>query len=281
MKSGPVVMSTRVEATADDLARVPGGLQGQAGRREGGPDVADGGYPGRALVAMPSWRASPTNMRRPWGSAMPCRTTSGSSSISPAGSRSARTRPTISGRSRWVSSRGQEAFAVEVRSEGDYGPKAEPAMASKRRDYFAAGTRVVWDVDLLDEVVRCFRAETPRKPLVFRRGELAHAEPAGPEAGRCRSTTSCRRPDADHPRTRSATSRNARAGRRGRDRSRCIRPRAARPRGSRRRGRRSSSGRPCPPPRRRRGCRRRRSPRPSPPRRAWPSRRGRCRGRAS
>ena len=54
---------------------------------------------------------------------------------------------------------GAPVFAVEVRSEGDYGPKAEREMAEKRADYFAAGTVVVWDVDLLsDDVVRVFRA---------------------------------------------------------------------------------------------------------------------------
>src|SRR4051794_36255885 len=48
-------------------------------------------------------------------------------------------------------------FAVEVRSEGDYGPKAERELAAKRSDYFAAGTKVVWDVDLLSEdVVRVY-----------------------------------------------------------------------------------------------------------------------------
>src|SRR5712692_2363330 len=35
---------------------------------------------------------------------------------------------------------GAPVFAVEVRSENDYGPKAEQAMAQKRADYFAAGT---------------------------------------------------------------------------------------------------------------------------------------------
>ncbi|HLL77275.1 MAG TPA: Uma2 family endonuclease [Pyrinomonadaceae bacterium] len=72
-------------------------------------------------------------------------------------------------------------FAVEVRSEGDYGRKAEEKMARKRADYFAAGTQVVWDVDLLGEdVVRSYRAGTPDRPLIFRRGEAAHAEPAVP-----------------------------------------------------------------------------------------------------
>jgi Uma2 family endonuclease len=73
-------------------------------------------------------------------------------------------------------------FAVEVRSESDYGLKAEAAMARKRSDYFAAGTLVVWDVDLLsDDVVRVYRAEEPDKPTVYRRGEIAEAEPAVPE----------------------------------------------------------------------------------------------------
>ena len=72
-------------------------------------------------------------------------------------------------------------FAVEVRSEGDYGPKAERAMARKRADYFAAGTQVVWDVDLLSEtVVRVYRASDPDKPQIYRRGEMAEAEPAVP-----------------------------------------------------------------------------------------------------
>ena len=76
---------------------------------------------------------------------------------------------------------GAPAFAVEVRSEGDYGPRAEKAMIAKRVDYFAAGTQVVWDVDLLsDEVVRVYRASDPDQPKIYRRGEMAEAEPAVP-----------------------------------------------------------------------------------------------------
>jgi len=72
-------------------------------------------------------------------------------------------------------------FAAEVRSEGDYGPAAEKQMAAKRKDYFSAGTKVVWDVDLLsDEVVRVYRADQPEEPTIYRRGELAEAEPAVP-----------------------------------------------------------------------------------------------------
>jgi Uma2 family endonuclease len=77
---------------------------------------------------------------------------------------------------------GAPVFAVEVRSENDYGPAAERNMAQKRADYLAAGTRVVWDVDLLsDDVVRVFRNGDPHTPSsVFRRGETADAEPAVP-----------------------------------------------------------------------------------------------------
>src|SRR5262245_26493443 len=42
---------------------------------------------------------------------------------------------------------GAPSFAVEVRSEHDYGPRANAEYTAKRRDYFAAGTVVVWDVD--------------------------------------------------------------------------------------------------------------------------------------
>jgi Uma2 family endonuclease len=76
---------------------------------------------------------------------------------------------------------GPPVFAVEVRSEGDYGPLAERAMAQKRADYFAAGTLVVWDVDLLGaDVVRVYRASDPETATIYRRGEIAEAEPAVP-----------------------------------------------------------------------------------------------------
>ncbi|MEQ8847802.1 Uma2 family endonuclease [Botrimarina sp.] len=72
-------------------------------------------------------------------------------------------------------------FAVEVRSEGDYGPAAEEAMAAKRADYFAAGTKVVWDVDLLGEdTVRVYRDDDPTNPTTYKRGDIAEAEPAVP-----------------------------------------------------------------------------------------------------
>lgn len=76
---------------------------------------------------------------------------------------------------------GAPSFAVEVRSKNDYGPHAERAIARKIMDYFAAGTQVVWDVDLRsDDVVRVHRASSPHAVTVYRRGELADAEPAVP-----------------------------------------------------------------------------------------------------
>ena len=74
---------------------------------------------------------------------------------------------------------GPPIFAVEVRSENDYGLRAEERIARKLTDYFAAGTIVVWDVDLLSpDVIKCYRADNPNQPTIFRRGEMANAEPA-------------------------------------------------------------------------------------------------------
>ena len=76
---------------------------------------------------------------------------------------------------------GAPIFAVEVRSEGDYGDAAEVTLAAKRADYFRAGTSVVWDIDLLGEdVVRVHRATHPEHPTIYRRNEIAEAEPAVP-----------------------------------------------------------------------------------------------------
>ena len=76
---------------------------------------------------------------------------------------------------------GAPVFAVEVRSENDYGPRAERQMAKKRADYFAAGTLVVWDVDLLGkDVVRVYRSSETERATIYHRGEIAEAEPAVP-----------------------------------------------------------------------------------------------------
>jgi Uma2 family endonuclease len=76
---------------------------------------------------------------------------------------------------------GAPMFAAEVRSEHDYGSKAEQDMSNKRRDYFEAGTQVVWDVDLLsNDVVKVYRSTLPESPAIYRRGDLAEAETAVP-----------------------------------------------------------------------------------------------------
>lgn len=76
---------------------------------------------------------------------------------------------------------GAPIFAAEVRSENDYGPAMERAIGQKIADYFAAGTLVVWDVDLLSaDVVRVYRADAPHGPTVYRCGEVAEAERAVP-----------------------------------------------------------------------------------------------------
>jgi Uma2 family endonuclease len=72
-------------------------------------------------------------------------------------------------------------FAVEVRSDSDYGPRAEQRIAEKRRDYFAAGTLCMWDVDLLSpDVIKSYLANDPDNPIIFRRGEIANAGEAVP-----------------------------------------------------------------------------------------------------
>lgn len=72
-------------------------------------------------------------------------------------------------------------FAVEIRSKKDYGPAAEFAMAAKRADYFAAGTKAVWDVDAEGpEIVRLYLASNLAGPIAFRKGEIANAEPVLP-----------------------------------------------------------------------------------------------------
>ena len=54
-------------------------------------------------------------------------------------------------------------------------------MAEKRADYFAGRTLVIWDVDLLSpDVIKVYRAGDPDNPTIYRRGDIAEAEPAVP-----------------------------------------------------------------------------------------------------
>lgn len=87
------------------------------------------------------------------------------------------TGPRPADRMRFIS--GTPDFAVEVRSDWDYGPTAEQALADKRADYFEAGTRVVWDVDPIAREVRRYRPGEAA-PTVFAAGSEADAEPAVP-----------------------------------------------------------------------------------------------------
>lgn len=76
---------------------------------------------------------------------------------------------------------GAPVFAAEIRSENDYGSEAEIEIAAKQVDYFAAGTLVVWDVDLLSvDVVKVYTVSDPDTLKIYRRGEIAEAEPAVP-----------------------------------------------------------------------------------------------------
>ena len=69
---------------------------------------------------------------------------------------------------------GAPTFAAEVRSPEDFGPRAELTLAAKRADYFAAGTQVVWDVDMIrDIVIRVYRAASPTEPTIYRLGDIA------------------------------------------------------------------------------------------------------------
>lgn len=74
-----------------------------------------------------------------------------------------------------------DLYRVPECSTDDYGHKAEARMAQKRTDYFAAGTLVVLDVDVLrDKLVRVYRPSDPNSPRIYRSGEIAEAEPSLP-----------------------------------------------------------------------------------------------------
>lgn len=76
---------------------------------------------------------------------------------------------------------GLPVFAVEFRSPEDYGPTAEQRLLEKQSDYFAAGTQGVWDVDLQGEsTIPAYASDAPNAPRLYRRGEVANAEPAVP-----------------------------------------------------------------------------------------------------
>lgn len=172
---------TTPRATLDDLSRVEGKaelIDGKIVRY-----LASGELP--SLVAgeiFVSLRAHAKATRRGVahadgiGYAMRPPMPSGRESFSPDASYHDGPRP--ANRMRFID--GPPTFAVEVRSENDYGDAAEDEMAAKRADYFAAGTLVVWDADPKAETVAVYKANAPTTPVIFRRGDVADAEPAVP-----------------------------------------------------------------------------------------------------
>ena len=170
-------MSTRPRATIDDLARVEGKAEivdGEVVRMS--PTGAAPGYAGDEIFVSLREYARRTGRGRAVGDNKAFRVDlPDRNSFSPDASYY------LGPDTGMKFYEGAPDFAAEVRSEEDYGKAAERRMARKRRDYFAAGTLVVWDVDLRSEdVVRVYRANSPRVQAVYRRGDRAAAEPAVP-----------------------------------------------------------------------------------------------------
>lgn len=170
-------MIAKPRATIEDLYRVPGKAELVNGEIVQMPPTGDG--PGSAatnLVVSLSLHARRTGVGRAYSDGVGYRVhLPGRESFSPDASYYTGPRTGM----RFLE--GAPDFAVEVRSDSDYGTQAESDMAAKRADYFAAGTKVVWDVDLLSaDVVRVYRASDPAHPAIYRRGEVAEAEPAVP-----------------------------------------------------------------------------------------------------
>lgn len=173
-------MPTTARATLDDLYRCPGKAELIGGRIV--EYMATGYKPGQVagnIYASLREHVKKTGQGVPSTDGMGfavAELPSGRESFSP--DASYYDGPLPANRMRFVE--GPPTFAVEVRSENDYGPAAEEAMTEKRSDYFAAGTLVVWDVDPRAERIHVYRAANPGQPVSYGRGEIAEAEPAVP-----------------------------------------------------------------------------------------------------
>ncbi|HTK76679.1 MAG TPA: Uma2 family endonuclease [Gemmataceae bacterium] len=168
-------------ATLDDLYRVEGKAELIAGRIV--RDMAAGRLPNRVakrIVFSLDTYATQTGVGEAFtdniGYAIRPPLANGRESFSPDASYHAGPFPT----NQWKFIEAAPTFAVDVRSEGDYGPTAEAQMADKRDDYFLAGTAIVWDVDPDAETVTVYRTTDPDTPTIYHRGEVAEAEPAVP-----------------------------------------------------------------------------------------------------
>src|ERR687894_778217 len=172
-------MSPRTRATIDDLYRVPENGKAELVNGEIVRMAPTGGIPGRSGGEI---YVSPRDDERRTGRgyafpdnvgftvSLPHRGSFSPDAAFHAG-------PLMGGRFL----EGAPIFAAEVRSENDYGEKAEREMADKRSDYFSAGTLVVWDVDVLHErVVRVYRADELNRPKAYQSDDVAEAEPALP-----------------------------------------------------------------------------------------------------
>lgn len=175
-----MTMSSTIRATLDDLYREEGKAELIGGRIV--RYMASGDLPSTvALEIAVSLRlhAKVTKRGAAYGDgigfAVP-ELPSGRESFSPDASYYAGPRP--ANRMRFID--GPPTFAVEVRSENDYGRAAEAEMAAKRADYFAAGTLIVWDVDPIARTVTAYRATDPTRSTVYRTSDVADAEPAVP-----------------------------------------------------------------------------------------------------
>jgi Uma2 family endonuclease len=172
-------MTTKARATIDDLYKVPDNAKAEIVNGEVVLMSPTGSRPGRASFNIAS------NLRgheRPGGQGYAFGDNVGFAVNLP-------NRDSFSPDAAWYVGNidsmkfleGAPIFAAEVRSENDYGRTAEKEIAEKRADYFAAGTLVVWDVDLLSEdVIKVYRASDPDNPTIYHRGEKAEAEPAVP-----------------------------------------------------------------------------------------------------
>lgn len=128
-------MKTVNRATIDDLHRVPENAKAELVRGEIVRMSPTGGLPGRASAAIYASlrrheKAAAGGLAYPDNTGfivdLPHR-----KSFSPDAAFHTAATPTMS----FV--QGAPSFAAEVRSEGDYGPRAEDEIARKRADYFA------------------------------------------------------------------------------------------------------------------------------------------------
>jgi Uma2 family endonuclease len=173
--------TTQTPATLDDLYRVEGKAELIAGRIV--PSMSSGDVPSRiafeiAVSLRDFARTTGVGVAYPdgIGYAINPPLSSGRQSFSPDASYYVGPHP--ANRMRFID--GPPTFAVEVRSERDYGGVAEAEMEAKRGDYFEAGTVIVWDVDPLAKRIASYRGDASNPVAVYGLGQIAESEPAVP-----------------------------------------------------------------------------------------------------